>query len=189
MKPRARSLLVDERGLVHAQLLLVYLPVVFFFFATIQIGELAATHLVFNHALYAGSRKAIVTFPNDPKLYANEAVDDLEGPLRQAAVMQVVRDAFRAAPAIDLSSIRLEFAFVATGNGDEPVLLETRLSARAKCIGGTLALFVCGPSGSWQLNAKTRDLYHGARYKYASSMPRGTDPMLLSAPSAHHFEG
>jgi hypothetical protein len=188
MKPVAKALLADERGVIFVEALLVYAPILFSFFAAWQLAELATTDLVLERAVSAASRAAIVTFPDAESYYVGEAVDGLGGARRREAIKKVVSDVFRAAPAIDPTSIELQFEFVGPGLGEER-LLETRLSVRARCFGGTLASFVCGPSGSMRLSAKTRDVYHGARYLYTMASRPSTRATLFARPVGALLQG
>jgi len=169
---RWRALVGDVRGVLMIEALLVYVPVLFFFFLTWQVGELAAADLVLARAATAASREAVVVLPDDPRWYADEAVLDTEGPRRRAAIEAVAQSVLSAAPSFDRASLELELRWV-TGPEPDVLLLDTRLRADFRCTGGGLSLVLCGASSRRSVSAAARDVVHTARYEYSRQRPIG----------------
>jgi len=167
-----RSLRADASGVLFIEAIMVYVPVVFFFFLTWQIGELAAADLVLARAATAASREAIVVLPDDPRFYAGEAVLDARGRQRRAAIEAAARRVLWAAPSFDPRTLELELTLV-PGPDPDVRLLDTRLRADFRCTGGGLSLIVCGASSRRALSALARDVVHTARYQYSGSSPIG----------------
>jgi hypothetical protein len=162
------SLIGDASGLLTVEALLALMLVAYCFFFTWLIGELAAADLVLARAASAASREAAVVLPDEERFYGGEAVLSIGGERRTAAIEAVARRVLSAAPSFE--SLKLELAFV-SGPDADVVLLDTTLTAKFRCMGGSLSLVVCGFSGRKEFSWKRRSVVYYAPYKYTLASP------------------
>ena len=154
---RAGRLVADTRGVVLVEHLISYLPVMFFFFATWQLIELCAAHLIVRRAASAAARAAVVVLPDDPAYYDGVPKDALDGKRR---------DDVKMAAALVLGSNPHFGTFgvgVTTAGGSAP--LEAAVVVDFRCFAGWASL-VCGLNGVRQLTARSSYVYQGASYSY-----------------------
>ena len=154
---KALELQRDTRGVVFVEHLIAYLPVMFFFFATWQLIELCAAHLIVRRAASAAARAAVVVLSDDPAFYDGVAKDTYQGKRR---------DDVKLAAALILGSNPHFSDFdvdVTPVTGSQP--LSATVRANFYCFAGWASL-VCGPGGSRLLTAKSTYAYQGASYNY-----------------------
>jgi hypothetical protein len=152
----------DVRGAVFVEHLIAYLPVMFFFFATWQLIELCAAHLIIKRAASAAARAAVVVLPDDPAFYVSDdggqvPKDRYDGKrsadVKFAAALVLAANPHFSGFDVDVTP--------ATGSGP----LSATVRANFDCFAGWASL-VCGLSGSRQLSAKATYAYQGASYNY-----------------------
>jgi hypothetical protein len=97
-----KNLRSDERGVIFVECLIAYLPCLLFALAVWQLVELCAGQLVVQRAANAAARAAVVTLPDNPKLYASE--DEKQTDIELAASLVLVSDPhFISKPAVTLN--------------------------------------------------------------------------------------
>jgi hypothetical protein len=181
-RSRRRSLIGDPSGFLVVEALLALMLIAYFFFFTWLIGELAAADLVLARAASAASREAAVVLADDERFYGGQAVLSTGGE-RRAAVEAVARRVLSAASSFESSSLQVELALV-SGPEADVVLLDTTLTAKFRCMGGSLAFVVCGVSGLMTFRATARNVVHAARYQYALATPPNRTAPASCAPRA-----
>jgi len=66
------ALLVDRRGTVFLEFLVVFVPLWTFFLSLVQLALISHANLVVKHAADAAARSAVVVLPDDPNEYGGE---------------------------------------------------------------------------------------------------------------------
>ena len=74
---RLRELGCDRRGVVMAEFLICFVPVLLIFLGTLQLTLIAAGKLVVQHAAVRGVRAAIVVLTDDPRHYDDRPCGDI----------------------------------------------------------------------------------------------------------------
>jgi len=157
----------DQRGAVYVEMLIAYVPVLAFFFGVLQLADIAAAHLIVQHAASAAVRAAVVVMPDDPVFYEGgrdgaEPQDNKRADIERAADT-VLRATHRLISDGDNVELNREIAITHdAGHLRDPVT--ARVSARYRCF----ATIFCGLSGTVTLNEEATLPYQGARFKFPS---------------------
>lgn len=69
---RSEALLVDQRGTVFLEFLVVFVPLWTFFLSLVQLALISHANLIVKHAADAAARSAVVVLPDDPSEYGGE---------------------------------------------------------------------------------------------------------------------
>lgn len=155
---QSRARLKQDEGAVFVEMLIAYLPVMFFFMATWQLAELCAAHLVVEHAAAMTARAASVVLPDDPFYYDGAATDSYSGS-RQGDIELAAKMVLAGAPQISADP-----QISVTGNsGDGP--MKATVTANFHCLAGWVSL-VCGAGGVRAITVEAESAYQGAQYKY-----------------------
>ncbi len=153
-----RARLQASEGAVFVEMLIAYLPVMFFFMATWQLSELCAAHLIVLRAASAAARAAAVVLPDDPFYYDSTGINAYEGS-RKGDIELAAKMVLAAAPQIsDDPTIDI------SGNsGEGPV--KATVTANFHCAAGWVSL-ICGAGGVRSLKAEADYAYQSAKFKY-----------------------
>jgi len=155
-EPPAEKLLIDARGAVFVEHLIVFLPCMFFFLATLQTIELCTGNLVIKRAASAAARAAVVVLPDDPKNWGGAPIHAFEG-ARAAAVIEATRMILKADSHFDPGSASVA---VTGASGVGP--LTATVTARYRCFAGFVNLVCAGSSR--ELKGVFTQAYHAAGY-------------------------
>ena len=155
---RSKARLKQDEGAVFVEMLIAYLPVMFFFMATWQLAELAAAHLVVQHAAAMTARAAAVVIPDDPFYYDGTATDAYTGS-RKDDVELAAKMILASAPQI--SNDPQITVTGASGNGP----MKATVAANFHCLAGWVSL-VCGAGGVRTITVSAESAYHGAKYQF-----------------------
>jgi hypothetical protein len=68
----SKALLVDRRGTVFLEFLVVFVPFWTFFLSLVQLALISHANLIVKHAADAAARSAVVVLPDDPNEYGGE---------------------------------------------------------------------------------------------------------------------
>jgi hypothetical protein len=169
---RGHTALRDLRGAVMVEKLIAFLPLLSAFFATWELAELTAAHLVVQRASSAAGRAAVVVLPDDPLFYDGEDTHSYAGRRR---------DDIELAAGMVLSAMpRLKSTFdVSVSDPPEDVgPIDVTVQAQYDC---GLVSFFCSGDGELSLTATTRHTYHGAKYAYSTVGGLGGSSQALSA--------
>ena len=74
IRSAARSLLVDQHGVVFLEFLITFVPIWTFSLCLFQLAMISQADLVVRHAADAAARSASVVLPDDPSEYGGEPV-------------------------------------------------------------------------------------------------------------------
>ncbi len=102
------KLVREVKGAVYVELLIAYLPVLFFFLATWQLIEMAAANLIVKRAASAAARAAVVVLPDNPRYYGGAGVNSPTG-LKKVDIDQAARLVLLASPHLG-SDFRVELS-------------------------------------------------------------------------------
>jgi hypothetical protein len=155
----------DQRGAVYLEMLVAYLPVLLFFFAVLQLADIAGAHLMVQRAAGAAVRAAVVVIPDDDAFYTGT---DLSPAARKRADIERAADmVLGATRRLDTSgrNVKLDGESKIEHAGEhlrDPIT--ARVSADYRCF----APLFCGRDGTVTLRTKATLPYQGARYRYAS---------------------
>lgn len=155
---RTNARLRADEGAVFVEMLIAYLPVLFFFMATWQLAELCAAHLVVERSASAAARAASVVLPDDPFYYDGTAVDAYEGS-RKSDIELAAKMVLAAAPQISADPV----IQVTGASGIGP--LKATVVANFHCFAGWVSL-VCGAGGVRSISAEADYAYQSAKYQY-----------------------
>ena len=171
------------RGAAYVEFLIAFLPVFLAFLGLWQLGRLYATHLVLEHAAFAGARAAavIVPMPN-----ANGEVDDrltgdkraaVEGAVWIALAPMLLRDwvatptvSFPAVPGQKAAPDQTQYPVPDDSSASAaPTMVNVHIAALFLCRLPPVDYFMCTPTSSgWAIpiDAEAAFPYQGARYAY-----------------------
>jgi hypothetical protein len=152
------KLVREVKGAVYVELLIAYLPVLFFFLATWQLIEMAAANLIVKRAASAAARAAVVVLPDNPRYYGGAGVNSPTG-LKKVDIDQAARLVLLASPHLG-SDFRVELSGEMSGHGQ----LTATVTARFHCTAGWVSL-VCG-GRSRELVGRATHVYQGADFDY-----------------------
>ncbi|MET0795545.1 MAG: hypothetical protein ABW061_28760 [Polyangiaceae bacterium] len=153
-----RAPLGATEGAVFVEMLIAYLPVMFFFMATWQLSELCAAHLIVLRAASAAARAAAVVLPDDPFYYEDTGINLFEG-TRKGDIELAAKMVLAAAPQIsDDPTIS-----VSGNSGVGPV--KATVVANFHCAAGWVSV-VCGAGGVRKMSAEAEYAYQSAKYTY-----------------------
>ena len=76
---RAGSIVVDRRGAVYVEFLVVFLPILTLFLSLVQLAFVEIANLVTKHAAVAAARAAMVVLPDNPQFYSSGDLNHAEG--------------------------------------------------------------------------------------------------------------
>lgn len=153
-----RTRLAKNEGAVFVEMLIAYLPIMFFFMATWQLSELCAAHLVVLRAASAAARAAAVVLPDDPFYYEGTGINAFEGS-RKGDIELAAKMVLAAAPQISDDPV----ISVSGNSGNGPV--KATVVANFHCAAGWVSL-VCGGGGVRALRAEAEYAYQGAKYTF-----------------------
>jgi hypothetical protein len=155
----------DDRGAIFTEFLIALLPVLALAFAIFQVAELYTVKMAVDHAAANSARAAVVVFPDDPKYYGGEAVNE-PGPQRTAAVrLAALRSLSPFVLDGSVRSVAVEFpnGVPKDGNGALTVEIHATFKCRTVLVDG----LVCSPSnGTRDLVARSTLPNHSARFDY-----------------------
>ncbi len=166
-----RSPDTDERGAVFVEKLIVILPLLFIFFATWELAEVAAAKFVVERACSAASRAAMVVLPDDPQFYDGEPVGSYGGKRR---------DDIELSAGMVLSAIPQlgsDFAVDVSQPTGSLGTIDVSLTAPYGCGIGSI---YCLGAGSIDLTAEVKAAYHGAKYEYGAARVLGRSSAALT---------
>jgi hypothetical protein len=160
MRPKlpSRELVNDQSGAVFVEHLIVFVPTMFFFLATMQTILLCTGDLVIRRAASVAARAAVVVLPDDPLKYEGVGINEFSG-ARRAAIIEATRMILEADPHFDRNAVQVS---VSGASGVGP--LTATVTAPYRCFASFVNL-VCGGS-SRQLRATSWQAYQGANYAY-----------------------
>lgn len=185
MRHRPR-IFVDVRGAVYVELLVAFLPVLFFFLSLLQLSLLFSSKLLIDHSAAQGARAAAVVFGDEPGPY-REGPEDVNG--LTSGRRRAVRDAVLVSLAplvLDGSISRVSVAFPpgdAPGGKDQaegsklapmtrsgPRMVRVRVEVEVVCKIALANLILCraGPGARRVTTASAEAIYpyQGAAYAY-----------------------
>jgi hypothetical protein len=152
------GLVSDRRGAVVVEHLIVFVPVLFFFLATLQLIDLCIADLVMKSAASVAVRAASVILPANPAEYGGAPLNQMVG-MRRDAVVGAARMMLGANSHFDPASVSVE---VTGAEGRGPV--RATVSAKYRCMASFVNV-ICGGS-SKTIRGAASDAYHGAGYQY-----------------------
>jgi hypothetical protein len=153
-----RSLLRNQRGAVFVEHLIVFVPTMFLFLATLQTILLCTGNLVIKRAASAAARAAVVILPADPRKYGGAPQHAFTG-ARAAAVVRASKMILTADPHFDLGSVDVS---VSGASGAGPLTATVR--AQYQCFARFVNVVCAGSSR--QLKGTSIQAYQGADYAY-----------------------
>jgi len=153
-----RARLATDEGAVFVEMLIAYLPIMFFFLATWQLAELCAAHLIVERAASAAGRAASVVLPDDPFYYNGVGINSYDG-TRKSDIELAAKLVLAAAPQVSNDAV----ISVTGASGTGP--LKASVVANFHCAAGWVSL-VCGAGGVRKISADAEYAYQGAEYQY-----------------------
>jgi Flp pilus assembly protein TadG len=153
MTGRARHLLDDRSGAVLVETVIVFVPLLTFFLAVLQVLEIGAANLVIKRAASVAARAAIVVLPDSEEYYPGSGVNSFSGKRSEE-----IHEAARMILATNSSFVASSANVTVTPAANNDPLTAT-VSARFRC--GVMCL-----GGSVRLSGSATHTYQGAKYSY-----------------------